>query len=78
MGAPTSLIISRPRHPFFKKTDIVPILMKDSEMLQIINSMKTGGCELIVDGCSKLLYHRVQKLHGKDNQTLGNPRFWAF
>ena len=52
--------------------------MKDSEMLQIINSMKTGGCELIVDGCSKLLYHRVQKLHGKDNQTLGNPRFWAF
>jgi len=47
--APTSLIISRPRHPFYKKTDKASILMERLEMFRIIKRMIFRGGELMVD-----------------------------
>ena len=32
-AAPTSLIISRSRHPFFEKTDVLPVLMEVQGMI---------------------------------------------
>jgi hypothetical protein len=46
-AAPTSLIIKRPRHPFFEKTEAVPVLMGVLEMILVVFSMESGGAGLL-------------------------------
>jgi hypothetical protein len=42
-ATPTSLIIVRSRHPFFEKTDVVPVLMGSLEMESVLKSMVLRG-----------------------------------
>lgn len=46
-AAPTSLIIKRQQHPFFEKTDAMPILMGALEMDLVIILMESGDDGLL-------------------------------